>query len=280
MEVTFDEETCALWCMDVGLIDKHKRCLSCGSLMKPSLARKRWRCSRRTKHADGKEQSIGMLTCSCFNDAKLKLHRAVRILLAWTMRLSQAQAMEMAEASERTVRDCYAYCRGTCSKELLKTELKIGGDGHIVEIDETSLAKKRKYNRGRHYQEYWLFGGVESGAGRSTKIMSDLFATYVCERGNKQHTLENNRLLLSMSYTHSWVNLSLNFVDPVTGTHTYTIEGLWETRIKRHIKSTGGMTRTSSTPTWMGNMWRSWFFFAKGLNRSVLCWSGSCYYKK
>ncbi|KAF4045606.1 hypothetical protein GN244_ATG02056 [Phytophthora infestans] len=82
MEVTCDEEACALWCMDVGLIDKQKRCPSCGSLMKPSLARKRWRCSRRTKYADGKKQSTGMLTCSFFNDAKLKLHRAVRLLLA------------------------------------------------------------------------------------------------------------------------------------------------------------------------------------------------------
>ncbi|ETL31410.1 hypothetical protein L916_15810, partial [Phytophthora nicotianae] len=130
------------------------------------------------------------------------------------------------------------------------------------------LAKKRKYNRGKHYQEFWLFGGVERVTGRwfgrvvydkrtkdtllpiikqfikpRTKIMSDMFATYVCERGNKLHTLETNRMLLNMEYTHSWVNHSLNFVDPITGTHTNTIEGLWETRIKRHIKSMRGMTK-------------------------------------
>lgn len=36
-----------------------------------------------------------------------------------------------------------------------------------VEIDETSFAKKRKYNRGRYYQAFWLFGGVERTTGRS-----------------------------------------------------------------------------------------------------------------
>ncbi|ETI31783.1 hypothetical protein F443_21297 [Phytophthora nicotianae P1569] len=55
-------------------------------------------------------------------------------------------------------------------------------------------------------------------------------------RGNKEHTLKNNRILKSMHYTHSWVNHSLNFVDPITGTHRNAFEGLWETRTKRHIK--------------------------------------------
>ncbi|KAE8888423.1 hypothetical protein PF005_g10522 [Phytophthora fragariae] len=112
------------------------------------------------------------------------------------------QAAELAGASERTAYEYFAYCRSTCLKELLRA--KIGGDGEVVEISDTSLAKKRKYNRGRHYEEFWLFGGVERGTGRwfgrivynkrtketplpimkrfikpRTHIMSDMFATYV-----------------------------------------------------------------------------------------------------
>ncbi|OWZ17055.1 LOW QUALITY PROTEIN: hypothetical protein PHMEG_0009049 [Phytophthora megakarya] len=41
----------------------------------------------------------------------------------------------------------------------MKWCMEIGGDGKVVEIDETSLAKKHKYHRGRHYEEFWLFGG-------------------------------------------------------------------------------------------------------------------------
>ncbi|OWY98210.1 hypothetical protein PHMEG_00031076 [Phytophthora megakarya] len=188
MEVTCDEATCMEWCRQVGLIDKMKLCSVCGSEMKASPTRKRWRCSRRNVHPSGKEITF--------------------------------QANELADVCERTVREWYAFCRATCSKELLKAEFKFGGEGHIVEIDENSFAKKRKYNRGRHHKEFWLFDGVEHGTGRwfgrivydkrtkqtllpvikkfikpRTKIMSDMFATYVCERGNKQHTLENNRTL-------------------------------------------------------------------------------------
>ncbi|ETP35698.1 hypothetical protein F442_16217 [Phytophthora nicotianae P10297] len=268
MEVTCDEETCARWCMEVELIDKIKLCPQCNGPMKPSLKRLRWRCYRRINHKEGKEVTRSMLSSSFFSEAKVGLHRAVRLLLAWCMQLPHDQAGKLADVCARTVHTWYAFCRSTCSKELLKAEFKIGGDGHIVEIDETSLAKKRKYNRGKHYQEFWLFGGVERVTGRwfgrvvydkrtkdtllpiikqfikpRTKIMSDMFATYVCERGNKLHTLETNRMLLNMEYTHSWVNHNLNFVDPITGTHTNTIEGLWETRIKRHIKSMRGMTK-------------------------------------
>lgn len=109
----------------VGLIDKAKLCPTCGFDMMPSFARKRWRCSRRAEHATGKEVSRGMLTSSVFNDSKLKLHRAVRLLLAWCMRLSQVQASELVEVCERTVQDWYAFCRATCSKELLKAEFKV-----------------------------------------------------------------------------------------------------------------------------------------------------------
>ncbi|POM81901.1 Hypothetical protein PHPALM_48 [Phytophthora palmivora] len=99
----------------------------------------------------------------------------------------------------------------------------IGEDGLSVEIDEASLAQTLKYNRGQCYQKFWLFGDVDRTANRwfgcivfgkratetllpvikryiklQTNIMSDVFATYVCECGNKQHTLENS---LAVEYT-------------------------------------------------------------------------------
>lgn len=44
--------------------------------------------------------------------------------------------------------------------------LQIGGEGVVVEIDETSLKKKPKYNRGQRHQDCWLFGGVERESGK------------------------------------------------------------------------------------------------------------------
>lgn len=117
----------------------------------------------------------------------------------------------------------------------------IGGEGKIVEIDESKFGR-RKYNRGHHIEGQWVFGGVERGSGESflvpverrdeatlfpiiqkyilpgTTIMSDCWRAYSkLERYN---------------YTHLTVNHSQGFKDPVTGACTNQIEGLW--RIAKH----------------------------------------------
>jgi hypothetical protein len=43
--------------------------------------------------------------------------------------------------------------------------VQVGGRGHTVEIDETSLAKETKYNRGKRHDDFWVFGGFD----RTTK---------------------------------------------------------------------------------------------------------------
>lgn len=66
-----------------------------------------------------------------------------------------------------------------------------------------------------------------------THIISDKFDSYVST--NESHTLTNNKDLKHMSYKHTWVNHSKNFVDPKTGAHTNSIEGCWEAKLKRKI---------------------------------------------
>ncbi|KAH9108611.1 hypothetical protein LEN26_014109 [Aphanomyces euteiches] len=132
---------------------------------------------------------------------------------------------------------CNNACREICKLELKQGDLKIGGVGTVVEIDETSLKKKPKYNRSTRHEDHWLFGGVERSTGRwfgclvggdrtkqtlseliakqiapGTTIISDKFVAYVSP--NERHTLENNPLLRDKGYTHLWVNYSRNFVGP------------------------------------------------------------------
>ena len=57
--------------------------------------------------------------------------------------------------------------RDICSLKILHGNLKLGGRGKTIEIDESMFGHKRKYNRGRVGQGTWVFGMVERGTGRA-----------------------------------------------------------------------------------------------------------------
>ncbi|ETV90525.1 hypothetical protein H310_14714 [Aphanomyces invadans] len=174
----------------------------------------------------------------------------------WASRRPVSDVVEDFKVSSRTASDWYSFCRDVCSSEMLKCEMKIGGVGSVVEIDETSLKKKSKYNCGKRHPECWLFGGVDRTTKKwfgvltyedrtkrtlsalirkhvrpGTLIMSDKFGSYVSS--NEEHTLANNPTLAGMGYSHQWVNHSENFVNPANGAHTQTVEGVWEVRVKQ-----------------------------------------------
>jgi len=147
------------------------------------------------------------------------------------------------------------FYRQICGAYFALHPTKIGGEGVIVEIDETVIVK-RKYNRGAlRAEQQWVFGGVERGSGRcfiwpverrdaatllniirqfivpGTTIISDMWAAY-------------NRIdEMPELYQHYTVNHSENFVDPETGAHTQTIEGTWS-YFKRMHRERGGTART------------------------------------
>ncbi|EGZ26929.1 hypothetical protein PHYSODRAFT_257615 [Phytophthora sojae] len=149
--------------------------------------------------------------------------------------------------------------------EMTPCPMQVGGEGHVVEIDETSLKKKSKYNRGKHYPDVWLFGGVDKTTNKrfgiltysnrtkpvlttiikqyikpGTTIMSDQYASYVSV--NQKHTLANYKPLQLR-----------------TGAHTNRIEGTWEIRIKQHIKRMRRMS-VNMIPEYLDEyLWRSWF---------------------
>ncbi|KAG3179181.1 hypothetical protein PC128_g16046 [Phytophthora cactorum] len=104
-----------------------------------------------------------------------------------------------------------------------------------------------------------------------TRIHSDKFATYVAKRGSRVDTLANNRMFADMHYEHSWENHTLNFVDPLTGTHANTIEGLWEMQIKRHIKAMRGMSKDYLDGYVDEYMWRSWFCSVRASPGEYMC---------
>ncbi|KAG6616976.1 uncharacterized protein IUM83_04770 [Phytophthora cinnamomi] len=282
MAASVDERACVIFMMRHGLISRTMLCRHCDSEM--SVNAPRWRSSRK----GCRDYEVSGRAGSFFAKLKLPLTKCLRLLLFWCSDLPVGVAQQWLDISDATAIDWYIFCRDICPKEMLTCSMQdIEGPGHVIEIDETTLNKKKaKYGRGLQHRDNWLFGGVDrttnlwfgilTGADRKTKTLSpilrkhvkakttiigDAFASYVSVNG--KHTLENNRYLRGMQYTHRWVNHDKFFVDPVTGAHTNRIEGAWEVRIKGHLKRIRGVRMELLAGYLDEFLWKTCFFAGK-----------------
>ena len=131
--------------------------------------------------------------------------------------------------------------RTICSNKVLNAGIKLGGLGKTVEIDESKFGAKRKYKRGRVSESPWVFGVVERG---SQKVL--LFRVPDRTRETLVHRLITTHIrpgtvIYSDQFTpyiplnQLGMNHSKNFVDPDSGAHTNTIEGVWAL-VKKKLK--------------------------------------------
>ncbi|KFD71256.1 hypothetical protein M514_16603 [Trichuris suis] len=155
--------------------------------------------------------------------------------------------------------------REVVTESLLSNPLVIGGPNRTMEVDET-LYSKRKSHRGRLYPEQWVFGGVcrETGesflvpvVNRSSRALIPLIRQYIrpgttvmtdCWAGYRSLSSRED-------YTHLSVNHSINFVHPVTGAHTQTVESVWA-QVKRSNKLRCGTRRSELDSYLCEFMWR------------------------
>ena len=190
---------------------------------------------------------------SFFEDSNISLAKWLYIIYLWSIGESNKRLSLLTGLSLRTIVTVLDKIRNICSMKILNGNFKLGGRGKTVEIDESMFGNKRKYNRGRVSEGQWVFGMVERDTGRSlvfrvpdrqretlvtrlvrefvepgTVIMSDKFSPYFN--------------LNDVGYIHLMVNHSENFVDPYTGAHSNTIEGLWS-QVKRKLKAMNGTTK-------------------------------------
>ena len=133
---------------------------------------------------------------------------------------------------------------------------KIGGPGHIIEIDESKFGK-RKYNRGRRVVGKWILGGF-------CRTTDECFLVECPKNRRDHHTLlrliklyvapgtiiltdkwKGYSALPRHGYVHLVVNHSRGFVYPLAGVHTNTCEGMWF-HAKKHMLRGHGRTRADS----------------------------------
>ncbi|XP_067056008.1 uncharacterized protein [Acropora muricata] len=199
-----------------------------------------WRCTNKRCRT-----WLSIRSGSFFEGSNIMLSCWLHLMFLWAIQISGSRIARLTSLSKPTVVRALGELRTTCSNKVLNAGIKIGGLGKTVEIDESKFGAKRKCKRGRVSEGPWVFGVVERGSQKvlllrvpdctretvhrlitthirpGTVIYSDQFTPYIP--------------LNQLGYIHVSVNHSKNFVDPDSGAHTNTIEGVWAL-VKKKLK--------------------------------------------
>ncbi|GBN04149.1 hypothetical protein AVEN_119016-1 [Araneus ventricosus] len=199
----------------------------------------------------------------------------------WVKKTSNVWIVDEMNVSELTVVDWKSFRREVCVNMIIRGSKKLGGVGHVVEIDESKFGK-RKYHKGKRVEGKWVFGGIERGSkegffcvveDRTAETLIEITKKYVAPGTTVlSDCWKFYRPLSEEGYVHYTVNHSVNFKDPITGAHTNGIEGTWSA-IKAQFRSQGTKKVKDKFDSYLGEyMWRRLYGEAtfKGLFRCFL----------
>lgn len=224
-----------------GLILSEKRCPQCQSLCRIDLNKKSFRCDKSAASGHKRRRrcnfSESVFKGTWFDHAHVDLETNLKFIVLFVQDwFSYKCARHELGLADKTINDWCSFAREVCVDWVFKKTKKIGGEGQIVEIDESKFGK-RKYNVGRVIEGQWVFGGIcretreffmVPVADRTSATLLEIIRNYI----HPGSTIISDcwkayDCLGSEGYQHLKVNHSLNFVDPDTGAHTNRIERHW-----------------------------------------------------
>lgn len=187
-----------------------------------------------------------------FENTKITIRQSLVLIYMWLLQTTLQIAASEAEVHFSTALDYFCFCREICYVIITQNTKPIGGEGHIVELDETHVYT-RKYKMGRllknEKNSVWVFGDIDRETKESfvlkvekrdkntlipiiksfikphTKIMTDRWKSYSD--------------LKDEGYIHEVVNHSIEFVrEDDRSVHTQKVERMWKT-LKSVLKREG-----------------------------------------
>jgi transposase-like protein/ribosomal protein S27AE len=239
---TIDYKSSIIWMMERGYLDQNKVCSQCLSGMVLSFANSvyKWRCNKCKTTKSVFETTI-------FHNSNKKVNELIDLIYFWSKDDMQIKTRkEIRTKSQKTSYIWYNKLRKL--SYTIMTSLrpqKIGGIGHIVEIDE-SLFSKRKYNVGRSVRQIWVLGGIDITTGdsffvevlrRDAQTLENVIRENV-EIGSTIFTdgWRGYTNLANLGYTHYTVNHKENFIDSISLANTQAIENSWSV-FKRKMRA-------------------------------------------
>jgi len=251
-EVLKDGESSVKWCQENGLLPMSKMCPQCKNKPMPIFYDRNglgeFKCQKQHGNRGPIQRQIAEGTW--FHGHKIPIQKCLLLMYAFANKMSYEDAIRetsLAEVtSSATVADWYSYCREVCLLALDKKyedEGKIGGPGHVVEIDESKIGK-RKFNKGRWVEGSWVLGMIDLEGGFRLEICPDnkrdkdtlesLITKHVADGSTiMTDCWKGYNGLEEIGFQHLTVNHKYNFVDPDTWANTQTIESNWRPLKKR-----------------------------------------------
>jgi transposase-like protein len=239
-DLLFDKEKARQYLISKNIFYETIKCSKCDYDMKKDEKAFRFRCySKHCRH------EISLSTGTFFYGSKLQINKILYLARLWLTGATSSQAKKDTKLSSATIAAFYNYFRSLVATTLDVEDQIIGGDGIIVEVDETKLGK-RKYNRGHRVDGTWVVVGVERTSerriflipveNRNSETLSNIIRNHVHD-GSIVHTdywkgyssLSNDDRI-----QHRTVNHKEGFKDKSTGVHTNVVEGT-NFAIKRQI---------------------------------------------
>jgi transposase-like protein len=160
----------------------------------------------------------------------------MHIAYLWLTRCSSLTITTHTGHATDTVSAYKKHLRQLVTDSLDTDDTIIGGDGIIVQIDESKFGK-RKYNRGHRVEGAWVLVGVEITADRKVfaEVVENRTESTIVEvlqrhvaRGSTIWTdcfSSYKNLSRIFNIVHQTVNHSVEFVDRESGVNTNTVEG-------------------------------------------------------
>ena len=243
---------------ECGVVASQQQCVYCGGQMRIVKDKTSWFwiCTKRVDGVKCNRGKFSVFDGSFLSNKKMSLRNVMFFVWHFVHHLSEQQCkqyMSIGESSNCAVVKWYKMCRNICGEWIEKNPPKLGGFGKIVEMDESYFAGAPKYGKGRRLGEgawvgfdKWGFGLIERGsldcrielvdASRSRKTLLPIInrhclpGSIFCSDSWKAYNALADHLDLE-DVLYFPVNHSENYVNPNTGAHTQTVEGLW-----RHCK--------------------------------------------
>lgn len=226
-----NENDCLQFLHDSDIFYHVQVCNECGSSV--SLNNKSYRCTEGFCR-----KRISLFSGTIFSKSRLKCNEVMHMAYLWLSGCNNSTIMNMNGHSKQCISNFITLFRQVVATSLETDDTVIGGEGIIVEIDESKFGK-RKYNRGHRVEGVWVIGGVERSAQRlmfaevverrDAVTLMEVISRHVASGSIVYTDLWRGYSDLSeiLDVQHQTVNHSHHFVNPDDGTHTNTIEGTW-----------------------------------------------------